>query len=181
MSKQKLTEQQAQEILDDFIEITETHVINGGALRGEPNATVAPSGRAILNTEATIKWYALVHQYDLNPNQCSVTFKASRTSGRVACYPSPEDAKGCMPVRSQGDFAVLHLGGVFKQVADLRPTGTRECVVKFEPDKKGRDCMMISVANGAVKTGRRSSSSSSESQTAKSAKSSTAQPKTETQ
>jgi hypothetical protein len=84
-------------------------------------------------------------------------------------------------------MAVLHLGGVFEEHPSLRISGERECVVTFEQDKQGRDCMVISVGNGAVKGTRRSSRT--ESQTTKPAKASGSQaaaakveePKTETE
>jgi hypothetical protein len=74
-----LTPEDAQELLDEFVDITTTHVINGGSQRGKPSATIVPSGRSVLNTEASVKWDALVQQYGYDPEQCCATFRTGRS------------------------------------------------------------------------------------------------------
>lgn len=132
----------------EFEMVESTQELTSGAAPDTEGGLLHSSGRLQLNTLGSEEWAALIREAGLHLDKAACLFGTNKAKGVVAAYPVDPlrpDIKPT-PFRWTGpkkELASLHLGPVFKDVPELKPTGKRSVVVSRIKDKNGTPCLAI--------------------------------------
>lgn len=154
----------------NFRPVIKTISVSGGARRDASGSTVNPSGLTPLNMNGSLIWMDLVKAAGLTLKESGAFFEADPDLQMVSATPLAPGTPGIMPVRVNESVVTMHLGGVFEEYPQLRPTGRRAVTVTRGKDSQGRDCVVFLLGQAMTKRTTSRGSNSSSSQSAEAAK-----------
>jgi len=143
-----------------FTPVTGKARIQGQALTRDPaGILVGRTGLSKYNVGGTEMMDGVARKLGLDPKNFSVTFGVNEAAGVIAVYPvvTLEGAVNSVRHSPKRRTASIHLGRVFEDYPELRPTANRDCDLFPGPDGEGKDCVMI-VVNGSFVKGSKSES-----------------------
>lgn len=141
-----------------FTPVTGKARIQGQSLTRDPaGVLVGRTGLSTFNVGGTELMDGVALRLGLDPKNYSVTFGVNEKAGVVAIYPvvTLDGAVNSVRHIPKRRIATIHLGKVFEDYPDLRPSANRDCDLFPGPDGEGKDCIMI-VVNGSFVKGSKS-------------------------
>jgi len=141
-----------------FKRVTRKYDVKNGARTKAAHVVVRVTGLTRASLLATRLADHLAVEAGLDPERYHLYFEADEKLGIVGGFACDATEPGAMPVRRSDDGKSIsfHLGGVFEDYPDLRPSGRRNCAVTRSVDQKGRPYLLIALGTSlSTRTTRR--------------------------
>ena len=140
----------------DLTSVNTSFTVAGGSKRAPALISVKPSGYAFTDLEGTLLFATYLSTEGISRENLKVYYGANPNTGFIGIYIDRTGLHpGAMAVRDGDTVLYFHLGGVFKEYSNLRPTGNVECGITFGKDAKGVPCFVFNILKGVAKRSRR--------------------------
>ncbi len=109
--------------------------------------TLHPTGLLPLNKKGSALWAGIIRDQGLHEDKAACVYGYNKAKNVVSVYAvdplSDQDPTAFRWIGKKKEKVSLHIGPVFDQVPDIRPTGKRSVVVSRIKDKSGTPCLAI--------------------------------------
>ncbi len=118
--------------------------------KGPPKLKIRPSGYSEVNVPGTTIFDDMARAAGLDQNAYGIVFGGDEAEGHLAAVVVELDTTGATPVRRDPtrNNITIYLDDFFTDFPALRPSRTRRCDIKVEPDGAGGSYALITLNAG---------------------------------